>query len=90
TVAGSAKTFHGFISRDYTASFDASGQTIRMTGNLLAYPYRKDGSQAAAPSATKALPDETYHWDTRTRRFLPEKGYAQPKACIHTDWPSVK
>ncbi|MGH8307426.1 MAG: hypothetical protein ACRER0_04055 [Gammaproteobacteria bacterium] len=84
-VANHATAFRGFVSRDYSVSFDTKGQTIQITGNLLAYPYLEDGSQAAAPSATKALPEETYHWDARTLRYLPEKSYAQSKACIDLD-----
>ncbi|MGH8397392.1 MAG: hypothetical protein ACRETA_04005 [Gammaproteobacteria bacterium] len=90
TVVGHATTFRGFVSRDYSVSFDASGQTIRMTGKFLGYPYLKDGSQAAMPSATKALPEETYHWDARMLRYLPEKSYAQSKACIDLNWPGAK
>ncbi|MGA9852544.1 MAG: hypothetical protein WBR15_06380 [Gammaproteobacteria bacterium] len=85
TVTGHATAFRGFVSRDYTVTLDTKGQTIRMTGRFLTYPYLKDGSQAATPSVTKTLPMEIYHWDKGKQHYLPENRYHQSASCTIDD-----
>ncbi|MGH8283826.1 MAG: hypothetical protein ACRESE_08285 [Gammaproteobacteria bacterium] len=86
-----AKVLPGsFITHNYAMTFSNDRQTLRVSGLVQDYPYRKDGSQSPEPTSTKTLPEETYHWDTKTLRFLPEKTYEQTKPCVNADWPSVK
>ncbi len=86
-----AKThFNGFVTENYAVSFSDDGKTIQVTGKILAYSYRKDGSQSPMPSSSKTLPAETWHWNASTLRFLPEKRYPQPGLCVNPDRSSAK
>jgi hypothetical protein len=89
-VVGSGKALHGFVSRNYAVNFDSAGQMIRVTGKLVAYLFLKDGSQSATPSATQILPAESYRWDAKKLRFMPEGKYRHFTACLRSDWPNLK
>lgn len=89
-VAGSEQVFHGFLSRNYSMDFDADGRIIRVTGQLTAYPYLKDGSQSATPAASETLPAERYRWDAKKLRFMPQGKPRQFRPCVSSDWPSAK
>ncbi|HVA55429.1 MAG TPA: hypothetical protein VNI53_06505 [Gammaproteobacteria bacterium] len=71
-----------FITHNYSVTFSDDGQTIRLSGLVQEYAYRKDGSQSPIPSITTPLPAETYHWDVKTLRFIPEHNYPQAGACV--------
>jgi len=89
-VGHSKMPFNDFITQNYAVNFGDDGQTIQVAGKVLAYPYRKDGSQSPTPSATNTLPAETYHWDPKSLRFLPEQHYRQTAPCVLSDRPSTK
>lgn len=89
-VGSSRRPFNGFITHNYAVNFGADGQTIQVSGKVLAYPYRKDGSQSPTATATKTLPAETYHWYPKTLRFLPQQRYRQPAPCDINDWHGTK
>jgi hypothetical protein len=71
-----------FITHNYAVTFGDDGQSIRVTGLVQKYAYRKDGSQSPIPESTTSLPTETYHWDTTKRRFIPESNYAKAGVCV--------
>jgi len=81
---------HGFITHNYSVTFSDDGQTIRISGLVQEYAYRKDGSQSPIPRATTPLPAETYHWDVKTLRFIPEHNYPQAAACVLSGRSSAK
>ncbi|MGH8401233.1 MAG: hypothetical protein ACRESU_09040, partial [Gammaproteobacteria bacterium] len=87
---GSSKAFHGFVSRNYTVRVADDGRTIQITGVLSAYPYLKDGSQSTMPTASETLPAESYRWDAKKIRFMPQAKYRKFKPCVRSDRPSAK
>lgn len=89
-IAAAQSAFRGFVTRNYTVTFTGDAQTLHVTGQLNAYPYLKDGSQSATPAANETLPAESYRWDARKLRFLPQAHYRRFKPCVRTAWPSVK
>ncbi|OYV90877.1 MAG: hypothetical protein B7Z73_05795, partial [Planctomycetia bacterium 21-64-5] len=89
-VGGSKRPFNGFITQNYAVDFGDHGQSLRVSGKIREYAYRKDGSQSTTPVAAKTLPAEIYHWDTKTLRFLPQQRYRQPAPCDTNDWHGTK
>ncbi len=83
-VGKSKVSARAFITHNYAVTFSEDGQTIRLSGLLQEYAYRKDGSQSPIPNTTTPLTAETYHWDANTLRFIPERHYPQAVACIIT------
>ncbi|MGA9856087.1 MAG: hypothetical protein WBR29_12505 [Gammaproteobacteria bacterium] len=79
-----------FITHNYSVTFSRDGQTIRASGLVQIYAYRKDGSQSPIPNSTTPLPVETYHWDVKKMRFIPERNYAQAVACVLSPKSSAK
>jgi len=71
-----------FITHNFAVTLGDDGQTIRVTGLIQEYTYRKDGSQSPIPSTTIPLPAETYHWDANKLRFIPEREYPLAVACV--------
>ncbi len=73
-----------FVTHNYSVTFSHDGQTIRVSGLVQDYAYRKDGSQSSFPGATTSVPVETYHWDAKKMHFIPEQNYPQIPVCgIH-------
>lgn len=77
--------FKRFITHNYAVDFGDHGRSLRVSGKIREYAYRKDGSQSTTPYATRTLPMEIYHWNSKVLRFLPEQRYPQPGVCgIHS------
>lgn len=89
-IAAEHTTSHGFVSRNYTVTFTGDVPTLQVTGQLSAYPFLKDGSQSATPSASEPLPAESYRWDAGKLRFVAQGKYRHFKPCISADRPSAK
>lgn len=89
-VGDSKRPFNGFITHNYVVNFGADGQTIQVSGKIMEYAYRKDGSQSPTPVAAKTLPAETYHWNAGRLRFVPAEHYPQTAACELNDWLGTK
>ena len=82
--------FRGFVTRNYRVQFLDDGRTLKLTGQLTAYPELKNGRQSGTPSATKTLPTEIYQWNAKKLRFVPQANYPRYKACVTPDWPTQK
>jgi len=80
-VADGKIRLKSFITHNYAVDFGDHGQSLRVSGKIRQYAYRKDGSQSTTPFATRTLPAEIYHWNPKVLRFLPEQHYPQPGVC---------
>lgn len=89
-VPGSGKAPKMFVSEIYAVSYSGHGLTVRISGTRAVYPYLKNGSQSPRPSTARTLNTETYHWDPKTLRFLPQQRYRQPAPCHINDWHGTK
>lgn len=70
-----------FVTHNYTVRFGDTGRSIHVSGLVQKYPYYKDGTQSSTPSATRALPEEHYHWDAKRLQFVAEHDYPQTAPC---------